>query len=379
MTTPNIKNFYCPDIYKSIFLRSIGENRIELGFCCQSRVDRIDLDNLNSALSEKRQRWQESSGKSDCMNCINLESRGLTSRRHASMEYFSNLGEKLDEHTDLINLEWNCDNVCNLACLTCGPVFSSRWMQEINSYSWKDRRKHRILNKSTFVIDNLDIKNLRRVYFNGGEPLLTDDHKRIMDKLRSNGRLSQCEISYNTNCTIFPDAQTLDFWREAKLVRLFLSLDAIGEAFEFIRWPARWHLVEKFLEFIKSQDFNIILDITCTVGIHNVFYLHTLRKWQKDNLPCNHQGDPVSLNLQPCGDMSWGGKSLSLTNVSQMVRDDIEHYCKEHDFGDVRAWLSTESNSNDDSTWIKYLDEISNVRGVDWKKSLVYLAERCRI
>lgn len=367
---------YCPDVWKTMYVSKIDHQNVDLGFCCVNSLKRSSTADWNSVIDDKRKNFIDNDSPVQCQYCWSLEKSGGISKRTQDLNWYKNNGIETDTEVKLVSLEWNCENLCNLACITCGPIFSSRWASEIVKYPWSDVHTHKPSDKNLFY-ELLDFSCLRRVYFNGGEPLMTLDHIGILKKLRREKRLSECEVSYNTNGTVIPDAECLDLWKEARLVRISMSIDATDNNFEFIRWPAKWQQILDFIDFVFSQPFNIILDITCTVGIHNVFSLKDLHKWYTKTCPVNHQSDPVSFNIQSVGNISHGGRVLSLNNIgrnlSQIAKEHLIELNQQIDVNHLI--IMCDSADGDDKNWKDYLDNLSRQRKMDWQKSLPELAD----
>ena len=375
---------YCPDVWKSLYIQKKSNETVGVGFCCQNRTDEIpnNIEALQSIIEKKQHDFKNNPNSSQCNNCWVNEETGSPSRRHASINWFDNNHITSDATNKLISLDWNSENICNLACISCGPKFSSRWRQEILNYSFNDSSSDKYINnlKDNKFWKLLDLSNLKRLYFNGGEPLLNLDHKEILAYLEETGQLSEIELSYNTNGTIVPDTEVLDYWKNVKLLRISISIDAIDQAFDFIRWPAKWEQILTFIDFINQQSFNTIIDITCTIGIHNILEVDKLIAWQKTNLSTNMQGDPVTLNFQMIGKFSHGGTVLSLDNIS---RDLVSYILPQLiEIKNYSVWSTIEqilSNANSNDPWVDYLDELSTRRNVNWKDHLPALAESLRI
>lgn len=366
---------YCPDLWKNLYVRKIDQQRVRIGFCCHNETVPADQHNWQTTLQIRRQDFVNTDWPQQCDNCWNVEKVGAASKRHQEILWYDHRAITQDTNAVLTALEWNCENLCNLACITCGPVFSSRWSTEIKKYPWTDINGHQVSDQNRFF-NNLDLSEVRRVYFNGGEPLMSQDHVEIMQQLHKIGVLGRCEIAYNTNGTVIPDQNVLDLWQDAALIRIFVSIDAIEGSFEFIRWPAKWTQIVNFLSFLKSQPFNIIIDITCTLGIHNIFSLHKLHAWHVNHCDKNHQGDPVSLNLQLCDAISHGGKVLSLNHISPDLSNLAAVYLSDLDIGiNLSPFISLCADTNgSDLEWVSYLDLISAARKMDWRKTLPELA-----
>lgn len=375
---------YCPDVWKSLYIQKKSNETVDVGFCCQNCTDEIPnhIEALRSIIEKKQHDFKNNPNSSQCDNCWKNEETGSPSRRHASINWFDNNHITSDTTNKLISLDWNSENICNLACISCGPKFSSRWRQEILNYSFNDSSDDKYINnlKDNKFWKLLDLSNLKRLYFNGGEPLLSLDHKEILAYLKEIQQLSEIELSYNTNGTIVPDNEVLDYWKNVKLLRISISIDAIDQAFDFIRWPAKWEQILTFINFINQQSFNTIIDITCTIGIHNILEVDKLIAWQKTNLLTNMQGDPVTLNFQMVGKFSHGGTVLSLDNISRDLAGYILPQLVE--IKNYSVWPTIEQillNANSNNPGVDYLDELSTRRNVNWKDHLPTLAESLRI
>ena len=362
---------YCPDVWKSLYVEKTTNESIAFGFCCQNSTSTVnDYQDLNQLREYKQQNFNNQANPSQCNKCWQIEDSGQHSRRHSIIEWFTSNQIPVDTTTELISLDWNSENVCNLACVTCGPKFSSRWSQEITKYSFKNQRPYSNSRNNNFW-KTLDYSKLKRIYFNGGEPLLVDDHVKILTHLDSVGQLSNVEVQYNTNCTVIPSDDILKLWSKSKMVRLYLSIDAIDKEFEFIRYPASWTQVLQFVEFLNQLTVNIIIDITCTVGIHNILELDNLIEWHQKHLRTNSQGDATSLNFQLVGPFSHGGALLDLAELSTDLASDISDqltHIKTHSFWSViRNKLVAANGQN---KWQLYFEELSSQRNLSWQLSL---------
>ena len=375
---------YCPDVWKSLYLEKKSNNTIGVGFCCQNSTIEIptNIEALNSVVEKKQTNFKNNLNSSQCSNCWKIEKTGSPSRRSASINWFDNNYLTTDTTNELISLDWNSENVCNLSCITCGPRFSSRWRQEILNYSFNDSSSNKYVNN---LRDNkfwklLDLTRLRRLYFNGGEPLLGNDHIEILSYLDSIGQLSSIELSYNTNGTVIPSDEIINLWKKVKLLRISISIDAIESAFEFIRWPAKWKQILDFIKFINRQSFNTIINNTCTVGVHNILEVDQLIEWQCVNFPTNNQGDPIDINFQLVDAFSYGGEVLSLSNASkELAMIILPQLTKIKTYS---IWPAIEQDlleASGNNQWIMYLNELADHRNIKWQNYLPKLSKLLNI
>ena len=92
------------------------------------------------------------------------------------------------------------------------------------------------------TIEDLEyLKNIRFIHFHGGgDPLLSDEHIKLIQKVEKVKGLHDVRISYNVNATNRVTPEVLDLWSRCNLVELYFSIDDIGERFEYQRTGAKW-------------------------------------------------------------------------------------------------------------------------------------------
>lgn len=194
--------------------------------------------------------------------------------------------------------------------------------------------------------------------------MLNDDQVSLLEKLDEQGILSDVFISYNTNASIYPSDRLIDLWQRSRLVKLFLSIDAVEQAFEYIRWPAVWSAVEKnILRMKKELPSNVMFGFNITVGSYNIFEIKAVKQWIDQNLSCNREGDSSDFNWQIADnfDPKWLHKDIKQLAIMQLdgVVDSITAYLESY----------IEHSSSDH--WIEMLDRIDFKRGTRWKKQLL--------
>lgn len=62
----------------------------------------------------------------------------------------------------------------------------------------------------------------------GGEPLINRGHQEILQHLIEKGESQNIKIEYNTNLSVIPP-KLIELWSHFKKVKLFVSLDGIGD------------------------------------------------------------------------------------------------------------------------------------------------------
>lgn len=137
------------------------------------------------------------------------------------------------------------------------------------------------------VFRSLD--SLRRLYITGGEPLINDRVAEILDFIISRGAARHIDLELSTNCT-HVDSRIVERLRKFRRVSLLLSLDGIGETFEYIRYPARWKVVDANARILKSE-YGLECSVPPVIQIYNLFGLPNLYRY------CDSMGFFVTMNI----------------------------------------------------------------------------------
>ena len=180
---------------------------------------------------------------------------------------------------DLKYWDFRFSNICNYKCRSCGPRYSSAWVPDARKMGFADQEKvwsiETVDDATNFEFLDSQIKNVKRIYFAGGEPLLMPEHWQILDMLVAQERYD-VKLSYNTNCSTleYGKKNIIDYWSKWNFGKLEVwpSIDEIGPRAELIRSGTVWHKVEENLKTLADLD-SIILRPGITVGVFNVFRL----------------------------------------------------------------------------------------------------------
>jgi|688.fasta_scaffold379518_2 molybdenum cofactor biosynthesis enzyme MoaA len=160
---------------------------------------------------------------------------------------------------DIQYLDFRNSNLCNLKCRTCGPHFSSSWAKELNY-------EHPVIQTDVFEqVKKILDKNIKNIYFAGGEPFLNKDHWQLLELLIRLNYAANITLYYSTNLTIttFKSLDAYSLWKNFKEVQVMVSVDAIGEPFNYIRSGANWDLVDKNINtLLKQKNIHVILSFT---------------------------------------------------------------------------------------------------------------------
>jgi MoaA/NifB/PqqE/SkfB family radical SAM enzyme len=142
-----------------------------------------------------------------------------------------------------VDLRWT--NSCNQACVYCDPSFSSKWAQELNVKVKSHHSARQEVKK--FVFEN--IKNLQNVYLAGGEPMLMKENIEFLKLLKTHN--PKCSIRVNTNLST-TDTGIFDLLVSFPNVHWTVSVETVGDEYEYIRWHGSWEDFNTNLMAIKN-------------------------------------------------------------------------------------------------------------------------------
>ncbi len=212
-----------------------------------------------------------------CTKCVTHEERGGKSHRDFWNEREQSQWQSLGPEPVLKGLDLDMGNLCNLKCVTCNSHNSTLWRAE------EKRLGIDVLfdGKKSFDTSSLSkdvFKDLSWLKFAGGEVLLMPEHEEILDFLVTHDLARNIELVYVVNVTLSPK-KFIDKWKEFRAVRMILSIDGIGESFEYIRFPADWSESEKIVnEYLEYSDV-LSLEVNTVVSLYNIFQLVELDSW----------------------------------------------------------------------------------------------------
>ena len=236
-----------------------------------------------------------------CNRCYEQEATGMVSGRMSANKHHGHHIARVHETQPDGTLDrfemtyWDIrfSNLCNLSCRTCGHIFSSSWYQDqakLAGPAWK--KVNKVLNYAgRFETDAWDqlvghIEHVEQIYFAGGEPLLMEEHYKILDELVRRKKFD-VRLIYNTNFTHtdLKGQSVFEYWKQFDSVAVGASLDAAGNYGEYIRKGTDWAVIEKnrrnMLEICPRVDFYI----SPTLSIMNAWHLPDFHKsWVEKGL-----------------------------------------------------------------------------------------------
>lgn len=145
-----------------------------------------------------------------------------------------------------IDVRWT--NLCNLACVYCGPEFSSKWANELNVKIEIPSEKQQA-DFRQYIYKHA--KQLKHVYLAGGEPLLMKENLDLLEKLNPN-----VNLRINTNLSKV-NTGVFDAVCRFPNVHWTVSVETMAEEFEYIRFGGQWVDFLNNLDTIKQLDHKV--------------------------------------------------------------------------------------------------------------------------
>jgi sulfatase maturation enzyme AslB (radical SAM superfamily) len=321
-----------------------------------------------------------------CTRCYEQEESGFFSGRKSANKHHGHHVKKLEENPfEMTYWDIRFSNLCNLKCRSCGHIFSSQWYQDqarLAGPDWKERNT--VLNYAgrtetdmwTQLEPHLDY--VEQIYFAGGEPLLMEEHYRILEELIKRDR-TDVRLIYNTNFTHtdLKGRSVFEYWKQFTSVAVGASLDGMGARAEYIRKGTDWQAVHanrvEMMRVCPEVDFYI----SPTLSILNARHLPLFhRTWvdmgliRAQDLNVNILQDPTHYRI----DIAPAEYKAELT---ESYREHIE-WLQGHDplnratqgFESAITFMNTTDNTHLIDTFWRKTHELDSIRKECWSDIL---------
>jgi len=229
-----------------------------------------NFNNFNEMLLTPDWDKLRKSGKiMNCNRCISDE----VNTNHSLRSYWNN--ELMDDKVQLELLHLSVDSLCNMSCLSCSPAQSSTWNKKTNldilhkeiSDSFKSNTALTdYVKEFKRVAENTDYSHLTTLKISGGEPFYSENFYWFIDHIASKIDIGQVDIWINTNASVIPKSHTWKLLGKFKSLQLDMSLDAVGEYHNYIRYGSTWNDILNFINFVNDNKHD-----NTTLGVHSVY------------------------------------------------------------------------------------------------------------
>ena len=262
--------------------------------CCFA-FDPYHVGNLNKEslkevfngekMKEMRLRMLNNKKSRECMKCYDQEKSGFFSLRLSSNKHFGHhiplVHNTLpDGQADFVMKYWDIrfSNLCNMACRSCGTWFSSNWYEDHKKLTGSPPPHAKIMKVGRNTNDMWEqmlesFDHSEQFYFAGGEPIIMEEHYRILKEL-DRRKMYHVRLIYNTNFskTKFKDIDVFELWNKFDSVSVGASLDAEGSRAELMRKGTKWEDTvanrKRMMEVCPQVDFYISSTVSLMNSLH---------------------------------------------------------------------------------------------------------------
>ena len=289
---------------------ALGGLNFKNGFAtsCPIQVDQLHiLDGTvpsefwnNENFRDHRKKLMSGEWCNGCHLCKESEENSSTSSmRHdyAADETYYDFSSGAVDFKGLRHVELRFSNACNMACLHCSEVYSSKWKSRLKNYTpvledhankldqltgamHRANREDNLsidlpLSEVEKIVDDLckNFPNIEKIDFAGGEVLFQKQFFPCLEKLASHPNASNILITFHSNFNTKFDPIKL-----SKLLEPFadshikMSLDAGTNIYSYFR-DGNWETLTLNLEKFKSVNNFTKLDVVCTTSVYQLMDL----------------------------------------------------------------------------------------------------------
>lgn len=301
---------------------------------------------------------------SECWTCQGNEEAGLVSFRTGMLEKFGvrkNLSGP--QRLDLM-----FDTSCNLACRTCGPKFSTFWQKHLrdNNLTFDITSPISKSDEMITLLKTLDLSNLEMVVFCGGETLMGDGYWQVAEAIADMvpHAKEKLIISFMTNGTQFIKEKYFSIIEKVYQVAINISLDGIGNRFEYLRWPAQWEQVTANITKLRETlPVNVVFLIEETISIFNLYYQNELDHWVQNNFAVDQTGGKVNHTRHVAAGI-YGLHNLSQQYIDSLTNSPSRNLVDPH-------WVE---NPIEIQEMIDNIKKFDSIRNQDWKETFPEVA-----
>lgn len=297
-----------------------------------------EIWNQNS-MKEIRRSMLSEKAVDACVRCYEQESHGFVSGRQSANKHFGHHIDRVSrtsndgtfDEFELVYWDIRFSNLCNLKCRSCGHIFSSQWAQDQAKLSQNPDylKKFPVLNYAgRFETDAWDqlvehLDYVEQIYFAGGEPLLMEEHYKILDELVRKKKFN-VRLIYNTNFTHtdLKGKSVFEYWKLFDSVSVGASLDAADARAEYIRKGTDWAVVEHNRREMMRICPNVDFYISPTLSIMNAMHLPDFhRSWVEKGLI-----RPKDLNVNILQDPAYYRIDIAPEHYKQKIKQNFERH-----------------------------------------------------
>jgi sulfatase maturation enzyme AslB (radical SAM superfamily) len=247
----------------------------------------------------------------------------------------------------------------------CNPELSTNWYADAKKLGKEffPPIKSGII-RSTELLEEYDLSQLRYLKLIGGEPLMEQDK---FIKLLKRCDRSKLKILLTTNSTIIPNEELVTLLKECETVWVNLSIDTYGPLNDFLRKGSKWENVVKVLDWF-ANTFPGKTKVHSIISIYNINNFYLLEEFINKTYPKKVKSEWQMVDgpdwMQPAN-LPVPVKSKILEDLKSKVSNNVFSMCQEEldKTGNYNLFLSKDSKLNEvrNENWHDLNIELANL------------------
>lgn len=300
------KPFYCSAPFTSLFIDPQGR----VSACCSGTYDYGNVSTVDSfedmvfsyKVNKLRKDITAGTLNSYCDGCALSEKLAGESER----QFFKDLDINTQAPFTLQSLDIRWSTVCNFACIYCSESWSSLW-GKLKKIPPSEHLNVNNVNKILEFIKKYGGNSIKQVILAGGEPLLQVQNSALLDILPQD-----CNIHVITNFGVdLTKSKIFNKLKQRQQVRWSVSLENIGNKFEYIRQGGKWDLICKNIKTVQTQTNH---------NIHFLSILNILSAWDIEEFTEFTKVNNMSISWQTIKDKS---DALNVINFNSNIKNKL--------------------------------------------------------
>jgi hypothetical protein len=230
-----------------------------------------------------------------CYRCQKEEQNGGQSERvRAFVELSQDRFEQFVKDQTVSEFEFRIkfSNFCSLACRSCMPEESSTYAKITNT-KVNDAFEIDISNDDgywSFITSRIITLTKKTefffVHFIGGETLIQPGMIKLLQWMVRRGIAPNVHLRLTTAITVNPSTELLGLLSMFNSVDINLSIDSVGENYQYVRWPAKFAKIESNLETLIAYNAPLMVKkgrkirvpkwkcaVSPVFSLNNIFYI----------------------------------------------------------------------------------------------------------
>ena len=255
-------------------------------------------------IKDVRKRLTNDEWLPECGECLRLERNGIVSSRQWENEQWADVIDEVVADASVndweveqpLQFDFRLGNLCNLQCQMCNKEAShlvsverGKMVLEGLGANHPDWHGNIAEKKEALLQPGIDwtsfedmVVKARKIKMIGGEPTVSPDMFKLLDKAVDSGHASHIELSFYTNITNMQDKWLEQLGKFEKVI-INCSLEGMEDMNDYLRPPSKWASVWKnFDKLVKYSNTkagkNIKVRVTTVNQITNA--LHIVPFWR---------------------------------------------------------------------------------------------------